>query len=65
MPVESYTVTQYTVICDKCGRTEVCPDGNAENVHGKRKAIKWANMHCKNKIILCDKCYLERNKNNG
>lgn len=57
MPVESYTATQYTVTCDRCGRTEVCPDGNAEGVHGKRQAIKWANMHKRNQMVLCNKCF--------
>lgn len=44
MTVESYTATQYTVTCDRCGRTEVCPDGNAERVHSKQQAIKWAKV---------------------
>lgn len=57
MPVESYTVTQYTVTCEKCGKTEVCPDGNAESVNNKRQAIKWANMHNTKIGVLCENCF--------
>lgn len=65
MPVESYTVTQYTVTCDRCGKTEVCPDGNAESVNNKRQAIKWANMHKTKKGVLCENCFkcLKRGQN--
>lgn len=63
MSVESYTLTQYTITCDICGKTEVCPDGNAENVHSKQQAIKWANMHKKNKTILRDECFSRQNYN--
>lgn len=63
MPIESYTATQYTVTCDRCGKTEVCPDGNAEGVHNKQQAIKWANMHKTNRMILCSKCFKDGDRN--
>lgn len=63
MAVESYTATQYTVICDRCGKTEVCPDGNAEGVHSKQQAIKWSNMHKTKQGVLCDRCFREREEN--
>lgn len=63
MAVESYTATQYTVTCDRCEKTEVCPDGNAEGVHSKQQAIKWANMHKTKQGVLCDRCFKEREEN--
>lgn len=62
MPVESYTLTQYTVTCDRCGKVEVCPDGNAESVSNKRQAIKWANMHNTKMGILCENCFKNAKK---
>lgn len=57
MGVNSYTATQYTVKCDRCGIEEVCCDGAAEGVHNKRQAIKWAGMHKTKDEILCDECF--------
>lgn len=63
MAVENYTTTQYTVTCDRCGKTEVCPDGNAESVHSKQQAIKWANMRKTKRGVLCDRCFKEMKNN--
>lgn len=59
MGVTSYTVTQYFIECDSCGISECAPDGNAENIHNKQQAIKWAKMHRCGDKVLCDKCFRE------
>lgn len=57
MGVTSMTFTQYVIECDKCGVNECCPSNQAENVHSKQQAIKWADMHNTKNGVLCDKCF--------
>ena len=63
MSVTSYTSTSYDIVCDECGEGEVCPDSNAEGVHSKQEAIKWARMHkLKDGKVLCSECF-KKHKN--
>ena len=60
MGITSYRTTEYTIICDRCGKTEVC-HSFYEDIHSKQQAIKWAGMHkVKNGDILCDSCFNTR-----
>jgi len=61
MGVSSFQTTEYSVVCDICGKKEVC-HSFYENVHNKQQTIKWAGMmKTKDGSILCKDCY-KKNK---
>ena len=56
MGITSFRTTEYSIVCDLCGKTEVC-HSYYENIHSKQQAIKWAGMHKTVNGILCDCCF--------